>query len=250
MMNRAPLPCSFSWVFLASIVACGVIACSSAAPSQADQAADPAVAAPDARQTVDVPGAPDASTDATNADPSGEDVPRPKPPAGSAICGRGSFTQAQARAACAKPSTTLEWSPVKARSCSEVSLSGGSWEAWCRPDGNPYVYVRFDDVKLAASPSSLCKASAKVRLSRVLFDFASQDQVPSWVDYANARGAPTFAITSATPTTALAEAIWRPSSAHVLPPPSVARGTAFLMLSGCDDQSIVVGGAEISWNAQ
>ena len=64
--------------------------------------------------------------------------PGPNPPAGDTACGSGTFTQADAHAAC----VNIGFSP---KNCDAVTITGGKWQAWCDASMmKVYVWAEFD----------------------------------------------------------------------------------------------------------
>lgn len=128
-----------------------VIACSSS-PSTPDDGG-----ATDAPSTSDVASA-DAATKDVSADgaqqvdaPSDVSAPDagplgPNPPAGTTLCGSGTFTDANAVTTCQQAALLLSVN----NACGGATMTSGRWEAWCST-ANVYMWAEFDGVEVSTS---------------------------------------------------------------------------------------------------
>lgn len=130
-------------------------ACSSSSSAGGGAGADPAGSDADAsgddrdRRGPDDAGsdgapAKDAALDSATS-PKDAGALGPQPPSGSTPCGSGTFTQAQAFAACQTPSVALDTMNPTERHCDAVTITGGSWQAWCS-SGPVYVWAELEGV--------------------------------------------------------------------------------------------------------
>jgi hypothetical protein len=143
----------FLGLLLASVAT--VTACSSESPAPAgangderDAAADPK---PDGGSaTGHDGGAPDAATkDASPADggsDSGVTATGSRPPAGSTLCGSGTFTPTDSLSECqgATPYFPAMYNVTKSCGGSGFTFSSGLWEAWCTAS-TVYLFARFEN---------------------------------------------------------------------------------------------------------
>lgn len=86
-------------------------------------------------------------TDSATSPDGGGDSLQASPPAGFSKCGSGLITTASALSACQGFDDS---SPVRPKACDGATLTGGSWELWCKGDDR-WVWARFDDVRTTAT---------------------------------------------------------------------------------------------------
>jgi len=69
-------------------------------------------------------------------------LPSSKPPAGTTLCKKGTFTAADVKNACNQP---VSFGPAPVNECDAVTSNGGKYEVWCGA-GNTYVWAEVDDL--------------------------------------------------------------------------------------------------------
>lgn len=73
-------------------------------------------------------------------------IANPMPPPGATECSAGTFTAADAVAACQMPPTIGELHPSYPAQCGLASTAGGAFSLWCDASGPVYLWVRYDQV--------------------------------------------------------------------------------------------------------
>jgi hypothetical protein len=198
-----------------------------AADAGADAHAD-ATELPDTANAADTAAVPD---DVTSVD-GGGGWATTAPPGAYMRCGHGSFTQADAKTACAVPSFALDQGQMAVRSCNAVTLSGGVWEVWCGSSSDaPYVRVRYEGVVAASG---------------------SINEVSGWID-ANGGGSGMtgsgLIVIGSAPTDVVLQTLGNTQ------PAALGQGNLFLVGDAPGDGGgglgvlSVVAGATVSWNA-
>lgn len=94
----------------------------------------------------------------------------PQPPAGSTLCGSGTFTQAQALTACQAPSVVLDTMNPTERHCDAVTITGGSWQAWCST-GPVYVWAELEGLETTGAWKA-CNGTTEMMPSHGWIDLA------------------------------------------------------------------------------
>jgi len=149
---------SLSVLLVSSLTACGTTRSGSDGGTTDAATVDDRASSMDAPLT-DAPAPLDGSTPPDGSAPldasTDSGVPTSHPPAGSTLCGSGTFDGADARTAC-QLAPTIPGTLPYAQSCDSASCTGGRWEIWCpAPGSSTYLYF-WAHVDGATGPAILC----------------------------------------------------------------------------------------------